>query len=528
MRKYLTAATLALAAFSAGAQTLVQPQNGGTGVSNAAAETLTISGGFPITLTVTGNTNVTLPTSGTLGGDPNFKGQASSPTVTATGTNSLAAGSGASVGSGSTNGIAIGTNSSLGTNAIGSIAIGAGANAPANVDDGLAIGSGADANGDESVAIGMSTANGTQSIAIGRNAVNGGEAGITIGYGATTYGTSAGAGQIAIGRDAIVGTSAGSVVAIRGIAVGQSATVSGGATGSVSLGYTASVGASATNSIAIGPSATVSASATNGIAIGQSASAVIADAIAIGRSAVSGTSGANDSIAIGRESNARPQNTIAIGNNANVGQTGGTATASIAIGLSALVPTNRTNAIAFGPTAQVNGNNAIAIGSAANASGADALAIGASASAAANTLDVRWGGASRITGDSSGNVTFTGVVKTDSSFNLTSRFAVITAPTLASGGCTTPTAVTANGTMYFSVGVGTGCSGSQPLVFTLPSATNGWNCYARNSTNAASSAPAQSSGVSTTSVTITNYARTTGVAAAWTDSDVVVVSCAGG
>lgn len=102
-----------------------------------------------------------------------------------------------------------------------------------------------------------------------------------------------------------------------------------------------------------------------------------------------------------------------------------------------------------------------------------------------------------------------------------------TAPTLASGGCTSPTAVTSNGTAAFSVGVGTSCSGSQPLVFTLPAATTGWQCTARNQTSPTGSSPAMSSTVSTTSVTITNYSRTLGTAAAWTDSDVVVVSCMG-
>lgn len=102
-----------------------------------------------------------------------------------------------------------------------------------------------------------------------------------------------------------------------------------------------------------------------------------------------------------------------------------------------------------------------------------------------------------------------------------------TAPTVASGGCTSPTVVTANGTAAFSVGVGTGCSGSQPLVFTLPAATTGWQCNARNATNAGTSAPRQSSAASTTSVTITNYGATTGLAGAWSDADVVVVSCLG-
>lgn len=107
-------------------------------------------------------------------------------------------------------------------------------------------------------------------------------------------------------------------------------------------------------------------------------------------------------------------------------------------------------------------------------------------------------------------------------------FVGVTAPTLASGGCTTPGAITANGTAAFTLAsVGTGCSGSQPLVFTLPAATTGWLCWARNVSNGASSAPRQSGAVSTTSMTITNYAATTGLAAAWTDADVVVVGCHG-
>lgn len=46
--------------------TPVTPPNGGTGVANNAASTLTISGNFGTTFTVTGATALTLPTSGTL------------------------------------------------------------------------------------------------------------------------------------------------------------------------------------------------------------------------------------------------------------------------------------------------------------------------------------------------------------------------------------------------------------------------------------------------------------------------------
>jgi hypothetical protein len=45
---------------------IIGPANGGTGVANNAASTLTISGNFATTLTVTGTTSVTMPTSGTI------------------------------------------------------------------------------------------------------------------------------------------------------------------------------------------------------------------------------------------------------------------------------------------------------------------------------------------------------------------------------------------------------------------------------------------------------------------------------
>jgi len=45
---------------------IVGPANGGTGIANNAASTITVSGAFATTLTVTGTTNVTLPTSGSL------------------------------------------------------------------------------------------------------------------------------------------------------------------------------------------------------------------------------------------------------------------------------------------------------------------------------------------------------------------------------------------------------------------------------------------------------------------------------
>lgn len=49
-----------------GLSTPITPANGGTGIANNNASTLTISGNFATTLTVSGTTGVTLPTTGTL------------------------------------------------------------------------------------------------------------------------------------------------------------------------------------------------------------------------------------------------------------------------------------------------------------------------------------------------------------------------------------------------------------------------------------------------------------------------------
>ncbi len=96
-----------------------------------------------------------------------------------------------------------------------------------------------------------------------------------------------------------------------------------------------------------------------------------------------------------------------------------------------------------------------------------------------------------------------------------------TAPTIASGFGTSPS-ITANNTAAFRVTVGSapGSTG----VLTLPTATNGWACQASNITTNATLTVSQSA-VSTTSVTLTSYSRTTGIAASFTASDVIAIMC---
>lgn len=99
-----------------------------------------------------------------------------------------------------------------------------------------------------------------------------------------------------------------------------------------------------------------------------------------------------------------------------------------------------------------------------------------------------------------------------------------TAITAAIGSCTAPT-VTANGTAAFTMTLGTGCSTSVGTV-TLPAATTGWSCQFDNVTAPQSNIVDQTGGATTTA-TITNYARTTGLAANFTDSQVIRGSCVG-
>lgn len=98
-------------------------------------------------------------------------------------------------------------------------------------------------------------------------------------------------------------------------------------------------------------------------------------------------------------------------------------------------------------------------------------------------------------------------------------FAINTAPTIASGFGTSPSIPSSNGTAAFTINVGTGGTASSG-VLTLPAATTGWVLQCVDITNAATAVTAQTAGT-TTSATIANYARTTGILTAWAASDII-------
>jgi hypothetical protein len=96
-----------------------------------------------------------------------------------------------------------------------------------------------------------------------------------------------------------------------------------------------------------------------------------------------------------------------------------------------------------------------------------------------------------------------------------------TQPVIASGFGTSPTlkGVTPN---CFAVTVGSGGAASGTL--TLPATPNGWMVLA-NDVTAGSSLFLQQTASSTTSVTVTGYGITTGLAANMSAGDVIVMTC---
>lgn len=99
-----------------------------------------------------------------------------------------------------------------------------------------------------------------------------------------------------------------------------------------------------------------------------------------------------------------------------------------------------------------------------------------------------------------------------------------TAPTISSGFCATaPAVVNPNGTWAFTINVGTACASSAGTL-SMPAATNGWTCKADNTTTPASNVVYQTGGTAST-VVLTNYVRTTGIAGNFTANDILRVMC---
>ena len=165
--------------------------------------------------------------------------------------------------------------------------------------------------------------------------------------------------------------------------------------------------------------------------------------------------------------------------------------------------------------------------------------LGISLDGPGNNIKLSTSGSEKVRVDAAGNVgigtTAPGsslTVKGNVGFTTSSSGAGVladsaTAPTISSGFGTSPTVAANNGTIAFTVNVGTGGLASSGVVG-MPTATTGWICSAANRTaRAANRADQQTvqTATSTTSVTVQNQTISTGAALAWTASDVLVLQC---
>ncbi len=131
-----------------------------------------------------------------------------------------------------------------------------------------------------------------------------------------------------------------------------------------------------------------------------------------------------------------------------------------------------------------------------------------------------------------GPVTVTGLLSSTTTVNATTSLllnSIVTLPAAAPTGpvaCTTPT-ITHGSTTSFQADVGSTCTGVSTFAFTVPATTNGMRCTGDNITASATRVLAQSAGWTGTTVTMTNYSRTLGTAADFTDGTDLVINCVG-
>jgi hypothetical protein len=97
-----------------------------------------------------------------------------------------------------------------------------------------------------------------------------------------------------------------------------------------------------------------------------------------------------------------------------------------------------------------------------------------------------------------------------------------TAPSIRTGFGTSPSISAPSGTAAFRVTIGTGGTATSG-VLTMPTASNGWNCFSSDQTTPATNYTKQSAS-SKSSVTLTNY-NSSGTANAWSAGDLLIVNC---
>ena len=150
---------------------------------------------------------------------------------------------------------------------------------------------------------------------------------------------------------------------------------------------------------------------------------------------------------------------------------------------------------------------------------------------ASNSADVGMINLTSVNTVDIGDATNSAGIRLNNSVSLASVLLVSrTAPTIASGGCTTPAVTWSNGTATFLITIGTSCTGVKTFTLTMPAATNRWAVDCDNATSDAAQQTnyAVARATSTTAVVVTSYDRVTGLQEDFTASDSYLCKASGG
>ena len=105
-----------------------------------------------------------------------------------------------------------------------------------------------------------------------------------------------------------------------------------------------------------------------------------------------------------------------------------------------------------------------------------------------------------------------------------------TAPTIASGGCTSPAVTWANGTATFLLTLGSSCTGVKTITLTMPTASNFWAVDCTNNTSDAAQALMYvvPRATSATAVVLTSYGRVSGLPLDYVAANTLLCKSSGG
>lgn len=365
------------------------------------------------------------------------------------------------------------------------------------------------------------------------------------------YGALASTGTLLTGNNLTAfGTSAGGIVtsASRSILIGSSVASTTFSTGSYAIfmgndTVTDSYSAGSSFLVNIGGGKAGTSDVFVGYGSGGTASADGNGNTAVGRAAGASWTSATASSAFGWNAGQNATGSYNTYVGVLAGQSAGAGVGQVFVGQGAGLSISASNTTMLGTNAGRNGTSACSssVGVGRNAlllcAGTANIGIGDYAInglAAGNTMTALGAnvGPSCVTSSGSILIGFSNAVdcpasNTSNWLNIGNAIrATLVKPTISSGFGTSPTVPSGTSSAVFTVNVGTGGTATSGVVLFATAAPTGWACSVTDQTNPGPNKTMVSASTTTTA-TFSNYSQTTGIAAAWSASDILVAQCNG-